>query len=37
MYLMDANIVLELLYKRRWKECYELLNKVKVGVIKTYL
>ena len=38
MYLVDANIVLELLYKRaRWKECYELLNKVKSGDIKAYV
>ena len=38
MYLIDANILLELLYKReRWKECYEFLNKVKTGEIKAYI
>lgn len=38
MYLIDANIVLELLYKRaRWRECYEFLNKVKAGAIKSHV
>ena len=38
MYLIDANIILELLYKRaRWKECYEFLNKVKAGVVRSYI
>jgi predicted nucleic acid-binding protein len=38
MYLIDANIILEVLYKRsRWKECYESLNKVKAGKIKAYI
>jgi predicted nucleic acid-binding protein len=38
MYLIDANIILEVLYKRsRWKECYEFLNKVKAGKIKAYI
>ena len=38
MYLIDANIILELLYKRdKWKECYEFLNKVKKGIIKSYI
>ncbi|MGC8848860.1 MAG: type II toxin-antitoxin system VapC family toxin [Candidatus Bathyarchaeia archaeon] len=37
-YLIDANIVLEVLYKRNhWKESYELLNKVKEGSIKAYM
>ncbi len=38
MYLVDANIILELLYKRtRWEECHEFLNKVKAGTIKSYM
>ena len=38
MYLIDANIVLELLYRRaRWRECYEFLNKVKRGDIESYI
>jgi len=38
MYLIDANILLEVLYKRsRWKECYEFLNKIKAGKIKAYI
>jgi len=29
VYLVDANVLLELLYKRdRWRECYDFLNKV---------
>ncbi|MEM1610748.1 MAG: PIN domain-containing protein [Sulfolobales archaeon] len=38
MYLIDANIVLELLYRRaRWRECYEFLNRVKTGDIRSYI
>ena len=38
MYLIDANILLEILYKRsRWRECYEFLNKVKIGSIRSYI
>jgi predicted nucleic acid-binding protein len=38
MYLIDANIFLELLYKRdKWRECYDFLNKVKTGNIKSYV
>jgi len=38
MYLIDADIILELLYKRaRWRECYEFLNKVKAGALKAYI
>ncbi|MGC9153109.1 MAG: type II toxin-antitoxin system VapC family toxin [Vulcanisaeta sp.] len=38
MYLIDANIFLEVLYRRsRWRECYEFLNKVKAGHIKAYV
>ncbi len=38
MYLIDANILLEVLYKRgRWRNCYELLNKVKTGYIKAHI
>lgn len=38
MYLIDANIVLETLYKRsRWRECYNLLNAVKRGSIRVYM
>ncbi len=36
MYLVDANIFLEVLYRRggRWAECYEFLNRVKKGDIR---
>jgi len=38
MYLIDADVFLELLYKRdRWKECYDFLNKVKAGAIKSHV
>ena len=38
MYLIDANIVLEVLYKReKWRECYELLNAVKRGSLEAYM
>jgi predicted nucleic acid-binding protein len=38
MYLVDANVFLELLYKRdRWRECCDYLNKVKAGIIKSYV
>ena len=38
MYLIDANIILELLYKRsRWKESYEFLNKIKAGEVRAYM
>jgi len=38
MYLVDANVLLELLYKRdRWKECYDFLNKVKAGIVKSHI
>jgi predicted nucleic acid-binding protein len=38
MYLVDANILLELLYKRaRWEECREFLNRVRAGTIKSYI
>ncbi|MCS7367406.1 MAG: PIN domain-containing protein [archaeon YNP-WB-062] len=38
MYLVDANVLLELLYKRdRWRECYDFLNKVKAGIVKSYI
>lgn len=38
MYLIDANIILEILYKRaRWIECYEFLNKVKAGDLRSYI
>jgi len=38
MYLIDANIILEVLYQRRkWRECYEFLNKVKSGKIKAHI
>jgi predicted nucleic acid-binding protein len=38
MYLVDANVLLELLYKRdRWRECYEFLNKVKAGIAKSHI
>jgi len=38
MYLIDANVLLELLYKRdKWKECYDFLNKVKAGIVKSHV
>lgn len=38
MYLLDANILLEVLYKRsRWRECFKLLNRVKRGEIQAYM
>ncbi|MGB9730267.1 MAG: type II toxin-antitoxin system VapC family toxin [Thermoprotei archaeon] len=38
MYLIDANILLEVLYKRsKFKECYEFLNKVKIGEVRGYI
>jgi predicted nucleic acid-binding protein len=36
MYLADANVFLELLYRReRWGECRDFLSKVKAGTIKS--
>ena len=38
MYLIDANVVLEVLYKRgRWRESYNFLNAVKNGYISAYM
>ena len=38
MFLIDANIILEVLYKRaRWRESYELLNAVKKGLLTAYV
>ena len=38
MYLIDANIELEVLYKRSmWKESYKLLNAIKRGEISAYM
>jgi predicted nucleic acid-binding protein len=38
MYLIDANIILEVLYKRdRWRECSDFLAMVKRGIIKAYI
>ncbi len=38
MYLIDANIILEVLYKRnKWKEAYVFLNAVKKGLISAYV
>lgn len=38
MYLIDANIFLELLYKRqRWAESYRFLHKVRAGEVKGYV
>ncbi|MEM3816149.1 MAG: PIN domain-containing protein [Candidatus Bathyarchaeia archaeon] len=38
VYLIDANVLLEVLYKRsRWEESYKLLNKVKEGSIKALM
>ncbi|MEM4900362.1 MAG: hypothetical protein QXM99_08175, partial [Thermofilum sp.] len=35
---MDANVVLEVLYKReRWEESYELLNRVKEGSVRVFM
>ena len=37
MYLVDANVFLEVLYKRdKWVESYEFLNRVKEGAIRAY-
>ena len=37
-YLIDANIILEVLYKRsRWEESYKLLNRVKDGSIRALM
>ncbi|GAB6948298.1 type II toxin-antitoxin system VapC family toxin [Vulcanisaeta sp. JCM 16161] len=37
MYLIDANIFLEVIYRRdKWAECYEFLNRVKKGDIRAY-
>ena len=36
--MVDANVFLELLYKRdRWRECRDFLNKVKAGAIKSHV
>ncbi len=38
MYLIDANVFLELLYKRqRWKESYRFLEMVRSGEVKGYV
>lgn len=38
MYLIDGNVILEVLYKRsRWKEAYRFLNAVKRGDISAYI
>ena len=38
MYVIDANVVLEVLYKRdRWVEAYRLLNAVKRGDVGAYM
>jgi len=38
LYLVDANVVLETLYRRgRWGEAYELLNAVKRGSVGAYM
>jgi len=38
MYLIDANVVLEILYKRdKWKDCYIFLNKVKEGDVRAHI
>ena len=38
MYLVDANVFLEVLYRRdKWAECYEFLNRVKRGDIRAYV
>ncbi|MEM2275041.1 MAG: PIN domain-containing protein [Thermofilum sp.] len=37
-YLVDANVVLEVLYKREhWEESYELLNRVKEGSVRVFM
>lgn len=37
-YLIDANIILEVLYKRsRWEESFKLLNRVKEGSIRAFI
>ena len=36
--MVDANVLLELLYKRdRWEECRDFLNKVKAGAVKSHV
>ncbi len=38
MYLIDANILLEVMYKReRWREAYIFLNSVKKGSLRAYM
>jgi len=38
LYLIDANILLKVLYKRsKWEESYKLLNAVKEGSIRAYM
>lgn len=38
VYLIDANIILEVLYKRdKWRKCFELLNYVKTGKLRAYV
>ena len=38
MYLIDANVVLEVLYKHsKWEESYRLLNAIKKGSIRAYM
>ncbi|WP_243666237.1 hypothetical protein [Vulcanisaeta sp. JCM 16159] len=38
MYLIDANIFLEVIYRRdKWAECYEFLNRIKKGDIRPTL
>ena len=38
MFLLDANVILEVLYKRRkWRESYKLLNRVKKGEITAFI
>lgn len=38
VYLIDANIILEVLYKRdKWRECFELLNLIKKSELKAYV
>ncbi|MCS7125847.1 MAG: PIN domain-containing protein [Aigarchaeota archaeon] len=37
-YLIDANVVLEVLYKRsRWEESYKLLKKVREGLVRALM
>ncbi|AEA13593.1 PilT protein domain protein [Thermoproteus uzoniensis 768-20] len=38
MYLIDANVFLELLYRRqRWRESYRFLERVRAGDVKAYV